>query len=515
MKYACFSLIGLLLLSVACQNPSPKQTKVKVVTLPSDPKEAESIPVRRDSIILKEKEEEKMKVLPEPVKAISSSKPVKPVVTYGSLNEVFESLRKPKQIFQGNASEDFTIQGNQGTHITFTANSFTDANGNTVSGMVEVELEEYYSTSDILSAKLTTSTKDKLLETGGMINLQVLSNGKACKLKSGQSVQLEFATSDMNNMQLFDGRRNTQGTMQWTAQQTEYVETYIGCGFYPEKKRKELVFLNNFIREVSREIYYPNTAAKRNIQGRVMVQFFIDKAGRIRRPQIVLSPDNALSKSVLYALNNYPQLRLDDYEFVPLNKSMILPVQFTFDEGQDLSSLLPDEETEKKIMATKIEMADGDGPPKAMGYGQIIQPTRQERVNLNRQVSRSILQSTSLGWINCDRFLKEEQSAQLIVNCNAPSSCEAIQYLIFKDIRSILSAYPRENGQVVFEKIPAGKEAILVAIRLEAGILKVAFKDIITTEIPEPIKNLTFESMSEKEFMQRLNGVGYGLVSMR
>lgn len=271
---------------------------------------------------------------------------------YGSVGTLLATFRKAPQQFSAHTKKEFTIVGEQGTQIRFPGNALVMENGEPVNGQVDVSLEEFYTTAEILSARLTTITKDRLLETGGMIKITASIDGKPCKLRDGRSLQINFATADMKEMQLFDGQRDASGNMVWTPQASD-VAIPIMESVDGRMGKEKLLFLNNFIRDFSRTVHYPRAAAAKNIQGKVYAKFFIDQEGRIRRPQIVRNPNGILSKAVLYALQNYPKLAIEEYNYVPINQTFTLPVVFTFEAGQDLSSMYPDAETENKSWPLK------------------------------------------------------------------------------------------------------------------------------------------------------------------
>ena len=86
-----------------------------------------------------------------------------------------------------------TIYGKEGTKITINSNDFIyESNGKLVEESIQIELQEYYKLSDILKANLITRTKDKILETGGMIHLSAFADGETWRLKDGKTVEIDF-----------------------------------------------------------------------------------------------------------------------------------------------------------------------------------------------------------------------------------------------------------------------------------------------------------------------------------
>lgn len=456
-------------------------------------------------------EEPELEQQPEPA-------PENPAVPkFASVQNLLKSLREKPQSFTASAAEDFSITGAQGTKINFAANSLVLENGQAVNGEVTVKLEEFYSTADVIKAQLTTSTtKGKVLETAGMIKLQVFKDGRACKLKDGRQVEIEFATDDLEDMQLFDGQRDENGNMQWEIQpQFLQAEAVDIIPVENRMSKERLLFLNNFIRDFSKNVYYPQKAADRNVQGVVYAQFFIDRDGRIRRPRIARSPDNLLSKSVLYALQTYPRLDLESYDYVPVNVPFTIPVKFQFEEGQDLSSLFPDEETAKAIAATEITRATGSFTTEA-GYSRMLGDSMLRGVDTLRQASSKVARafsSSNLGWINCDRFLNGSPRTDIYVNVSA--NRDYLAYMIFEDLNSVLSAADL-LGEPYFYGVPTTKNVTVVLLKLteKQDQMEVAFKQVRTEEDLE-VSGFEFETMSLSMLENRLNQFGEQLVSSR
>ncbi len=83
---------------------------------------------------------------------------------FKNVADLLSTFKKPVQTFSANAGKIISITGHQGTELTFAANSLVLESGDAVRGDVQILLEEYYNTSDIVFGQLSTATKDNLLE---------------------------------------------------------------------------------------------------------------------------------------------------------------------------------------------------------------------------------------------------------------------------------------------------------------------------------------------------------------
>ena len=62
--------------------------------------------------------------------------------------------------------------------------------------------------------------------------------------------------------------------------------------------------LKKIVQLLSENLYYPRSARKRNIQGKVMVKFKLSRSGKVSQIKIITSPNEILSRAALRTLKN-------------------------------------------------------------------------------------------------------------------------------------------------------------------------------------------------------------------
>ncbi len=127
---------------------------------------------------------------------------------------IFDYYKKNVQTFVLTSDKQEIIIGEEGTKITIDINSLELIDGGKISGDVEIQLTEYYKSSDILLANLSTSSGGKLIETGGMINISASSKGKEVILKKEKEIKIEFSSKEQQGMEVFYGAYEN-GQMNW------------------------------------------------------------------------------------------------------------------------------------------------------------------------------------------------------------------------------------------------------------------------------------------------------------
>jgi OmpA family len=125
------------------------------------------------------------------------------------IGDIFKKLNKETQSFKSIGNEDIVVKGSEGTIIRIPKNALVENNGEVVHGDIDIELKEFYTKADMVSANLHTMSDKELLETAGMINISALYAGAKLKLKSGAKIEIQFACkSRMQNMQTFIGQEH-------------------------------------------------------------------------------------------------------------------------------------------------------------------------------------------------------------------------------------------------------------------------------------------------------------------
>lgn len=123
---------------------------------------------------------------------------------------------KPSQTFTGSTSNDIEIEGEEGTRVFIPANSLEFKQGGDANGKVHIELREFYKTSDIIKANLHTQSGNRILETGGMIKLDVTVDGHEVVIKENMSVDVIMPAKEYKDeMNVFYGDVNERNILDW------------------------------------------------------------------------------------------------------------------------------------------------------------------------------------------------------------------------------------------------------------------------------------------------------------
>lgn len=404
--------------------------------------------------------------------SINSIIPPKVTKNENSLNlsSLFQKLTKQSQEFSISTNNDTILKCKEGIVLKISSNSFAfEDNDNQISKNIDLKIKEFYKLSDFIAANLTTTTKDDILETGGTIYIEAFSEGKKCKLKKDQTIEIRFPYKDKKeDMELFTGQFNESNIIEWTKQEIEKTENDNIYEFWTVDQKPEFIGGKEaLIRYLATNTVYPAIAKERGVQGKVFIQFKIDTNGVVRNPKVLRGVDPSLDKEALRVIQSLPK-------FIPGKKNgkkvivdYIIPINFKLNNGS----------------LTKFNILDDDSIFKTEFNNN------NEKSSIN-DVSNYILYSTNLGWINCDRFGRSpKQKINYFVNSDENVNVK----IVFNEFRSILPGYYNGKG-TVFQNVPNGEKITIIALKCENNSPYIAIKQTIISNKPE--NDLVFEKVS-------------------
>jgi hypothetical protein len=137
-----------------------------------------------------------------------------PTAGYSSLDDFEQDVKLVPQTFQLDNATGGIITGNEGTQLTFTANSFVHQNGTPVTGSVNIELYEANKKSEMILGGVYTATATVPLISGGQFKFVVFQNGEQLKFAPSKTAGINIPTASPDN--------NMTGYLQNSASPTFY-----------------------------------------------------------------------------------------------------------------------------------------------------------------------------------------------------------------------------------------------------------------------------------------------------
>lgn len=395
---------------------------------------------------------------------------------------------KPQQM-QWSAKQDTMLVGKEGVRIHLYKDCLVQEDGTPVQGPVDIQLKEYLSPGAMILAGMTTRRQDGgFLRTGGMIHLTAQSKGKELKVSDTHPLKLDFPVrgEEVKGMRLFEGGRNTQGSVEWSFAQKQPARlkavpdsgSYVVFDYLP----RCLNCLKNLGQDLNREwtAYFPETP------GNFALTVEIEPGGSISYVGFPDSFPENLVPGVLNSLENsapYFSARAGGRErrypatvnlnFIPVKNKMQAQVASPDMEEYTYSLLrqMMDQEIYKPYWEKSLEVKkDGQypiymEPMEIMPEWKIVSPLLKEIrydslvfdyskwKQRNNQLNYYSVFSYSLGILNCDAFDNYPPSKLRLFEIGSlPEGCVGVVY--FSDRKSLLHAQSVSAKSISFGKLP-------------------------------------------------------------
>jgi hypothetical protein len=465
------------------------------------------------------------------------------IVTYTvpkSLDDLFAQWSEEQmQSFLLDPTQGNKILGAEGTSIWIDANSFEYADGTGLpKGKVQFNLREAYQTDAIIMANLTTSSKDELLETGGMVFTEAFDeSGKELKLRTESTMRVSMPTSEMEEgMELFMGEQGENGQLNdWRPTRQSALANLDAYLALPPKPRAPVLLQKPvYVRyegEDKQKVAAPKAPAKPYKPGKphqptadnsryeagFFEALFMSKKKRQQKDAAVLAEkttvyekemqtyrERMLKYDAAYAkyeeeYQTY-QEALAEWKKLEMESSKVLVYQDVLTR-QENEQLRADFESKKAAFKQRMDAWKEFRNEKLLEFEQKY--AAQGDVKMNESfLNAYIFNVNELGWINCDRFygIPEAMKEPLVI-ADEDYSNEKI-FVICKDIRSMLRA-ERTTKAYRTRSMPKGMDVRVVAIKLDNGQ---PYISMVNTKVgQEDQVALSYKACSLPELRKSLN----------
>lgn len=418
--------------------------------------------------------------------------------------------KKTAQTYIINSKKDTTLICKEGTKLMIKANSFINSNNIEVHGNLELNVTEFYNLSDILLANLTTTSNGNLLETGGMLHIEVKQNEAILKLKESARIEIVFPSKvKKENMQLFSGEWK-EGVINWTLEKQnvpivenevveedievpfaviEQIPVYPGCEnlYNASGKRCMSEAISKFVQRNFNSKIITNLGLRG--RQRINVIFKINKDGEVVNIRTRANYSD-LEREASRVISLLPKMQPGKQRGKRVMVLYSLPIIFQVDG------------TTGKVLNSDNAMLIGTNPIQDsvvnINFEESFTSKNNANVSVN-DVNNYILRSSNLGWINCDRFVNSSNNIKYLLKINDYRG--TIINMVFKSIFGVIPSR-KINGEFYFKNVPNGEEIVLVAIKKDHGKLYV---DIVETKTqPKPSVEFHFKEVNIEELKRQL-----------
>jgi hypothetical protein len=410
------------------------------------------------------------------------------------------------------ASRGGRIKGTEGTVLQFGPNSFVDATGLPVAGRIRIELEECYDLSSILNAKLSTTSGKDMIETAGMVNVKAFAGRDEVFLAPGKYYEIGFPRNGNINddFRLFYGKWQDDGIIDWrlasdvdgdsdleddvdsdlrsisststdcfiqiTESQLRRGTRISNMDYFNWQLRTgqslNQWFLENFNPDMKMLSDYCSNAL------RTEITFHVDREGKFLSYYISESSVLEYDRQIAAFIATMPSLNLD-----------VLMPSYTDDHACVLTFSSRQMEAAEAVVASFRKQQTQDKPMIGVKTSEL---------------DYYVFASSELGWINCDRFLPEED---VLVNMHieAQGGTDAMVCMVFDEMRSVLKG-KYDGERFLFEGIPGDEKVRIIAIDNATGAPKISVLNTLTAEGSKECINYKAATLSELDWCFKSTG---------
>jgi|GEM_PF-4305536 len=408
--------------------------------------------------------------LPMPEKAVAvipaaAVVPTEPVKKTPDIQDLYNRLKPEGTVYCIDTKRDTFLVCEKGTVIHIPANSFKSQKQCT-----RITVTEALSYSDILLQNLSTDSPEGLLITGGMINITAEDqSGKPLRLQREKRLTVFFPTDSVNDqMKTYYGNRDTthQQTMHWS-QDTKWPNPNGGGGVPAN--------------------FWTNCWTAPPSCTRCKFFCRIGRAGQGIRGIFNTSQRNANQSFRIC------QRRLRTLERQPLSSQCQQQLNYMISIGMTPDTVLFKALYDNYMKENGLETIE-----------EAIEKMKKDQEKADELAAKSfnIVQSASMGYINCDYFPGKGNQDLTVVRTDLYATSDVDCKMLFQDIHSVMPGYVDADHKFQFPNIPRGKNVWIFALKLdEEGQAYLHLGEyVVGQDKPE----ITFKAVSEAELKDAL-----------
>ncbi len=382
-----------------------------------------------------------------------------------SLIDIIKYFATKVDHYNINPTKDTLLRCKKGTIIYMPANILEHLDGSIPIGQVQISIKEYYTLSDFIGDNLSTRSGKRILETGGMININVQCNGKTLKIRNENAFGLYFPKRNQkNNMQLFYGEQNSNKQINWVLSSDTETAEPIQSNIIKQQSLPIAFSINR------RTTSIDSVAVKWDMKNsdQTIFEYFSEN---------FIGPKELKNKFSLKDYNVDLSITLDTsgkVNNIKFNKKSwpefdkMVSDFFYAMEPLDISTMAKHSSIKEYSIGIDAHYSSNKEEFNKQ-FKEKYSSFKEEAISKidEAELNYFVLTASKFGWINCDRFWDTpDEKIDFVVNSS--SNIETKFFIVFKNIKSVMQS-ELKNNQVSFPNIPINQEVKVIGIRYSNG----------------------------------------------
>jgi len=437
-------------------------------------------------------------ILVSPAPPPADTTPVKKGMT---LDEFFSQLKKPEQHFRIDNRRDTLLTGLDGTVLFIPAGTFA------AKDEVQLTMTEYYSYTDIITHQLSTCSNGAPLVTGGMIHLTATANGKEVSILPSKAIRwfVPDTAASLSQMQLFNGVTNNNQARRQLLNEEGDTMTMSNSQALINWLPNEMYFTTTYFTTTVRVLDLRNEPFKSRSTRKGMIgKFYIDPNSNLTREEIKKQMTDRFDYHRVVVRKQRERYGFF-YKLTPrfMRRSPDNPSSQPVGDSAWIDPVIA-----KAFRLTPTDTLISRNTSVGMSYRGIRMAspvkgvdTLLSNANLNSLAKRFSVDIRELGWINCDRFYRDNgPRIDYIVNLGDTAS-NYYTLLVFDNIKSMINGTV-SGKQVRFNQMPLGLKARLITVGIRDGKPVAAMQPVTIDK--QVLEGLKFEETSAPVFKEQV-----------
>ena len=119
-------------------------------------------------------------------------------LTSGDISRFFEAVQSNPLQYSWNASEEHILPVPGSGQVIVPSNALATQDGSPVTGMVQASVLEIHNKGALIRNNAATAAQNRLLESAGIVFLEIRQNGQPLQLAVGQTIRVQLSTANYN-----------------------------------------------------------------------------------------------------------------------------------------------------------------------------------------------------------------------------------------------------------------------------------------------------------------------------
>ncbi len=260
------------------------------------------------------------------------------------VNKIFQLFTPSTQTDSFDVQRKHKLLFNDYLQITFPGNSLEGEGGEKITGVAKIKIDYLETKGDLIRFRRSTTSGDKLLESGGVFNIEVTQNGQQLKIAANNFIMIRYRSANPDpNMGVFYGDTTASNidNFNWLPASDSKVNIWSDSGYQLFPKRFNWINCDKFVNTTNSTTVFATLPVNFTNNNTAVYVVFRDMFSVVR-----MYPD---VDNRLFYFNNLPLSNVTIVSISKIGDNLYLGTKQTTVTENLIVKLSPEKKTEKEI----------------------------------------------------------------------------------------------------------------------------------------------------------------------